>query len=166
MHALLNAYSKFAPAYAGFSTFTLRTTCYSSSKTAWRVSQSPTHRIPQVHNRKRFRFLGNIADIIFLNYLMKYTCKHPNKGAFKYFTMQFFKLVSKVETCIALAHAVEREERHWQEDEHCTRPKAEDSHQLPKTTQWHTGACQTCKFFPVEPYFFRFFSIFWCHMKP
>lgn len=71
-----------------------------------------------------------------------------------------------VKTCIALAHAVEMEERHWQEDEHCTRPKAEDSHQLPKTTQWHTGACQTCKFFPVKPYFFRFFSIFWCHMKP
>lgn len=98
-----------------------------------------------MRNRKRFQLLGNISGIIFLHYLIKYICKHPNKGAFKYFTMQYLKLVSTVENCITSAHAVEKKEQYWQYDEHYACGKAEDFHQLKDCSEAHWCHCQMCK---------------------
>lgn len=93
----------------GFSTFTLHTTCSSSSINS--VMGQPESNVPE--------FLRCIIEIEIpisgkyiwhYFYLIKYICKHPNKGSFKYFIMQFLKLVSKGKNCNTSAHAVEREE--------------------------------------------------------
>lgn len=78
----------------------------------WWFSQSPACRIPQVHNRKRDSNFWEIYLALFFffsSYLIKYICKHPNKGAIKYFTMHFFPNSSqKLKLSITLAHAVEK----------------------------------------------------------
>lgn len=92
MQALLNAYSKVAPGYAGF--FHLHTVyhmfliqhkqCDSSA----RVQRAEFLRCII---EKEIQISGKyIWRYFFSSYLIKYICKHPNKGAIKYFTMHFF----------------------------------------------------------------------------
>lgn len=65
------------------------------AQTVWQVSQSPTCRMPQVHNRKRdSNFWEVYLALFFWINLLNVFANIPNEGSFKCFTKQFLKLVS------------------------------------------------------------------------
>lgn len=112
MQTSLNSYSKVAPGYAGF--FHLHTVYH-----MFLIQHKQCDGSARV---QRAEFLRCIIEketpisekyiwryFFFSSYLIKYICKHPNKGAIKYFTMHFFPNSSqKLKLSITLAHAVEK----------------------------------------------------------